>query len=119
MKCLFYEKKIRFICTLTYGYDEVGTGVVTPSHLIYGHRLADLPDGLLRNDEIEEEIGPMKRFRYLAKKRAHFWNRWQREYLVDLREHHKQQAQDERKVVETGDVVLVHGENEKRGSWNS
>ena len=61
---------------LTYDYDELGAEMLTPSHLIYGRRLLSLPE--MRNDEEESETGLLKRFRYLAKLRIHFWNRWRR-----------------------------------------
>ncbi|XP_048580427.1 uncharacterized protein LOC116614572 [Nematostella vectensis] len=100
---------------LTYEYDEVGAEMLTPSHLLFGRRLLNLPDEL-RDDEDEEVNGMMKRFRYLAKKRRHFWNRWFKEYLVDLREQHKV-VNSGRKVAEVGDVVLLFDETLKRSEW--
>lgn len=61
--------------------------MLTPSHLIYGRPLLSLPE--IRNDEEESEMGLLRRFRYLDKLRIYFWNRWRREYLTDLREHHQ------------------------------
>ena len=102
---------------LTYEYDELGAEMLTPAHLIYGRRLSTLPDEL-RNDDEENELGMLKRFRHLARLRIHFWNRWRREYLADLREHHRSTGKKGAvKEVEIGDVVLVHGEHMKRGSW--
>ena len=102
---------------LTYEYDELGAEMLTPAHLIYGRRLANLPDEL-RNDEEEGELGILRRFRYLARLRMHFWNRWRKEYLTDLREHHGSTGKKGVvKQVEIGDAVLVHGEHMKRGSW--
>ena len=57
---------------LTYDYDDLGADMLTPSHLIYGRRLLSLPE--MRNDEEESETGLLRRFRYLAKLRIHFWN---------------------------------------------
>ena len=99
---------------LTYDYDELGAEMLTPSHLIYGRRLLSLPE--MRNDEEESETGLLRRFRYLAKLRIHFWNRWRREYLTDLREHHRGKKESQNKVS-IGDVVLVHEDNAKRSNW--
>ena len=48
----------------------------------------------------------------------HFWSRWRREYIVDLRETHRIKN---RKAAEVklGDVVLIHEENTKRGMWKT
>ena len=70
----------------------------------------------MRNDEEESETGLLRRFRYLAKLRIHFWNRWRREYLTDLREHHRGKKESQNKVS-IGDVVLVHEDNAKRSNW--
>ena len=96
---------------LTYDYDELGAEMLTPSHLIYGRRLSSLPD--VRNDDEESETGLLRRFRYLARLRIHFWNRWQKEYLTDLREHHRGRKEIQNQVS-VGDVVLVHEDNVKR-----
>ena len=100
---------------LTYEYDEVGAEMLTPSHLIYGRRLLSLPEEA-RNDEEETETGLLKRFRYLARLRIHFWKRWRKEYLTDLREHQRGKGEGRSKVSE-GEVVLVHEDNVKRSNW--
>ena len=101
---------------LTYEYDEVGAEMLTPSHLIYGRRLINLPEEV-RDDEEENERGFLKRFRYLAKLRIHFWNRWRKEYLVDLREHHRGNKEGKHDKVSVGELVLVHEDNVKRSNW--
>ena len=50
-------------------------------------------------------------------KKRHFWNRWRREYLADLREFHKGKRENSKRVVEKGDVVIVQEDNVKRGYW--
>ena len=69
---------------LTYEYDEIGGEMLTPSHLIFGFRLSSLPD-VIPSEEEECVPSANKRFHYLSKVRDHFWNRWRREYLTDLR----------------------------------
>ena len=100
---------------LTYAYDEVGSEPLTPSHLMVGRRLMSMPVG---NDSDESEEGYCsRRFQYLSKKKQHFWNRWRREYLADLREFHRGKREGSERVVEKGDVVIVHEDNVKRGNW--
>ena len=53
---------------------------------------------------------------YLVKKINHFWSRWRNEYLVDLREVHRNNGH---KIpdISIGDVVQVKEDNVKRGQW--
>ena len=75
-----------------------------------------MPDEVCDEEE-EGENGFLKRFRYLAKKRLHFWNRWRREYLTDLREYHKHGKRELAVELQVGDVVLVKEDNIKRNGW--
>ena len=56
-------------------------------------------------------------FHYLSKVRDHFWNRWRREYLTDLREYDRGKCESQVRTVSIGDVVIVFEENVKRGLW--
>ena len=103
---------------LTYIYDEVDCQPLTPSHLMYGRRLMNLAEGAngVSNGFEEDESNHTKRFLYLMKKLNHFWSRWRREYLVDLREMHKNNGIKESDIA-IGDVVLIKEDNVKRGQW--
>ena len=59
-----------------------------------------------------------RRFRYLARMRKHFWRRWRKEYLTNLREFHKVKKGKQSVGAKVGDVVLVIDENLKRGCWS-
>ena len=103
---------------LTYLYDELGEAL-TPSHLLYGHRLSHLSEGINPEIDPNDDVDNLsRRFLYLTKKLSHFWNRWRKEYLTDLREFHKMQF---RKAVpiEIGDLVLLQEDNVKRGQWKT
>eukprot|EP00794_Sanderia_malayensis_P016165 gene16165-biopygen13734 len=101
---------------LTYLYDELGD-VLTPSHLLYGHRFSSLSEGIDPHSELDESDDKVcKRFLYLTKKLSHFWNRWRKEYLTDLREFHKM-SNSETVPVKKGDLVLLREDNVKRGQW--
>ena len=72
-----------------------------------------------KDSDSEAENKLLKRFRYLAKKKRHYWSRWRREYLVDLREHHKVSKRKNDPKAKVGDVVLVEEDNKKRGQWKT
>ena len=102
---------------LTYEYDEVGEEVLTLSHLIFGRRINSLPDVV---DEPEEAIGEREctaRFRYLSNRLEHFWNRWRKEYLIGLREAHRNKGKESAIASSVGDVVIVEVEGRKRCEW--
>ena len=94
--------------------DEVEADVITPSHFIFGHML-DEGTNQVSDDHVRDV---KRRFRYLARMRKHFWRRWQKEYLTNLRKFHKVKKSKESLDAKVGDVVLVFDENVKRGCWN-
>ena len=102
---------------LTYVYDEIESEALTPMHFIHGRRIQGMPDEVKDEDDVSES-GLIRRYRYLARLKKHFWNRWQKEYLVDLREHHRRTGKDEKSdEAKVGDVVLVQQDGVKRGLW--
>ena len=87
--------------------------------MILEHRLSQLSEFVDLNSDLNEGITPenfSRRFMYVTRKLNHFWTRWRREYLTDLREAHRMQK---RKlcIVEEGDIVLVQEDNVKRNLW--
>ena len=106
---------------LTYVYEEGDSEEpLTPSHLMHGRRLTSLPPYPSRRDEEEEEVsvkGLNKRLKYLSCKLDHFWKRWKREYLSELREHHRRNLPKGSTVVQVGDMVTVAEEGVSRGKW--
>ena len=72
---------------LTYEYNEVDQQVLTP----YSFDLWAKNQNTSRRDRIEpddvvSEAQCSARFKYLSTRLSHFWNRWRREYLANLRE---------------------------------
>ena len=104
---------------LTYEYNEVDQQVLTPSHLIYGRRIKTLPDEIVEPDDVVSEAQCSARFKYLSTRLSHFWNRWRREYLANLREFHRCNTRNQDRTVEVGDVVVVFEEEKKRGKWKT
>ena len=58
-----------------------------------------------------------KRQKHLDLVLKHFWNRWRREYLSELREHHRGKKISQSRVIRKGDVVCVHENNVPRQRW--
>ena len=104
---------------LTYLYDELGGEVLTPSHFITGRRLTMLSTGIEYRSQFDEEDNQSslcKRFLHLTRLLNHFWSRWKKEYLLDLRESHRMNKNTPADI-KTGDIVVVQDDNLKRGQW--
>ena len=98
---------------------------LTPSHLVVGRRLLNLPDYLGHicdpgDEDFEVNASQLtKRVKHLASVLNHFWKRWRSEYLNELRESHRYSAKKTpaRSSVSKGDVVIVHDDTLPRGLW--
>lgn len=107
---------------LSYVSSEDYEEPLTPSHLLCGHRIMSLPDN--RSSEAEDsdaDFQPQdldRRMRHLSNVIYHFWKRWRKEYLLELRNSHRNVTQhSSNRVVSIGDVVIVHDEDQPRGKW--
>ena len=48
----------------------------------------------------------------------HFWVRWHKEYLVNLREHHKINSYKKNKpTIQLNDIIIIEDANRPRSSW--
>ena len=101
---------------LTYVYEELEEPI-TPSSLCIGRRLLSpipkIQDSILGTTATELS----KRQKHLDLVLKHFWNRWRREYLSELREHHLGKKTSQSRVIKKGDVVCVHEDNVPRHRW--
>ena len=98
---------------LTYDYSEFGEDMITPAQLIYGYRFDNIPEEV-KDEEDEKDLHG--RIPYIANKWSHYWQRWHREYLLDLREHHKKiQKKNGSQLIKGGDVVIIFDELLPRG----
>lgn len=105
---------------LTYVYSDVCEQPLTPSHLVIGKRLATLPDSSDLSDEEDDAHTLQKRARYLERLLKHFWNRWLKEYLVNLRESHRSKCKKgQTRDISIGDIVIIHDENIARSKWRT
>ena len=98
---------------------------LTPSHLLTGHRLISLPDPLISSED-PDYITPStssilsRRMQHLTAVLDHFWQRWKREYLTELREGHRfahKKTPTNPKPVSIGDIILIHDEDHPKLYW--
>lgn len=100
---------------------------LTPSHLIVGRRILNLPDNLSHMWDLEDTEFTLdsdqatNRVKHLNNILNHFWNRWRREYLSELREVHsntaKKHPNSDNSQIAIGDIVIVHDDHLPRGLW--
>eukprot|EP00794_Sanderia_malayensis_P004234 gene4233-biopygen3409 len=102
---------------LTYQGEELEDEPLTPNHLIFGRRLQQMPAA---PDDFEEEDVALRR-RHIETKLNQIWSRWNKEYLLGLREFHKSKENVKKSgyEVQPGDIVLVENKHAQRGMWKS
>ena len=70
---------------LTFVHSEDMEEPLTPSHLMLGRRIRSIPDDIVIEEEKENKVVILsRRHRYISVILSHFWNRWKREYVVEL-----------------------------------
>ena len=117
IEAIINSRPLTFLCA-----DDVEEPL-TPSHLIVGRRLLSLPDNLEYSEPDDEDFkvtggSLQRRARYLNSVLNHFWRRWSREYLLELRDAHRHHnANTAPTTVRPGDVVVVHDEGHPRAFW--
>ena len=99
---------------------------ITPSHLLIGRRVLNLPDALSHSslDPGDEEFtlnaSQLEKRRKLLNDSVNlFWKRWRTEYLTELRDSHRKlyHGRAGSPSIAIGDVVIVHDESLPRGFW--
>ena len=100
---------------LTFIYEIPGDEVLTPSYLIHGRRI----NTILINQSEEEHTHFEDRFIYLSKILVNFRNRWNKEYLLQLREHFKYKNEKGLDICDKGGIVLVYEPNKKRADFKT
>ena len=119
--CLFYDELLTLVTEvlnsrpLTYVSSEDIEEPLTPSHLLGGYRILTLPDPPIPDDQDYSPEGLTRRMSHLSRILQHFWNRWKREYLLELREFHCTcKERGSTYIVKEGDDVT---EYDPRGFW--
>ncbi|XP_065911263.1 uncharacterized protein [Dysidea avara] len=91
---------------------------LTPSHLLYGRRIRQVPHVLNKPEEDPTYVNGSSMRDKVDKHSVviqKFWNRWKTEYLTSLREFNKISGHN-KEVIKVGDVVIVHDEK-PRMQW--
>ena len=106
---------------LTYVYDgDPGNGCLTPSHLFMGRRVLSQRSSEEVYDILDASVTSadlVKRANHLKHVLQHFWSRWSKEYLTELREHHRVTKRRMNSPQIQGDVVCIHDEKLPRNLW--
>ena len=99
---------------LTYLYSDNVNQALTPAHLIYGKRLLTLPDSIVYPPELLN-----KRMKYLITLQNKFWQKWQSEYLSELREQHKERnnkgSKSMNREIQEGELVTIQEDSLPKG----
>eukprot|EP00794_Sanderia_malayensis_P021332 gene21332-biopygen16365 len=113
-------KKVQAILNnrlLYYQGEELEEESMTQNHLIFGHRLVQMPD--IPNEMFKEQEDGRVRFKHIEARLKSIWDHWQKEYLLGLREFHKQRSDSQRTDyrLKPGDIVQIEKKGVNRGIW--
>lgn len=104
---------------LTYALEEPGElSVLTPSHLLTGKRLIALPDSRQTSVPSSTAADINRRWKYRRSLVNAFWNRWQKEYLLQLRSAHLIPSRQDN-FLSVDDIVIVHDDHAKPHMWKT
>ena len=105
-------------CPLTYVYPNEIENALTPNHLLFGRTLFSTSDLNTPIQFTPQNItAQSKKVNRIIN---HFWDRWHKEYIVNLRETHKQNLQNRHQQhIRLNDIVLIHDENLPRLTWRN
>ena len=101
---------------LTYVYEDLEEPL-TPASLCIGRRLLSPVPKSQGSSSCTTVPELSRRQKHLDLVLKHFWNRWRREYLSELREHHLGKKTTQSRVIKQGDVVCVHEDRLPRQRW--
>ena len=124
-----YEEFLTFVCEaeliinsrpLTYVYESPeGEGPLTPSMLVSGYNLTDLPpiDGMKIGRK--DPMIARERLKYINRLIQHFWSRFHKEYMAELvdRGFGRKNKGEVQRAPKEGELVLLRGENLPRSRW--
>ena len=93
---------------------------LTPSHLLFGRRIGQVPHVLNKPEELEDptyisDNVMREKINKHSMAIEKFCNRWKTEYLTSLREFNKISGHN-KEVIKVGNVVIVH-DKQPRMQW--
>ena len=106
---------------LTYVSSDDPEEPLTPSHLMYGRRILSLPEVIgNRQASLDHTVSSEdlpRRWKYLGLLLEHFWRRWSREYVTELRNLHRQKSRPRSSIAVSEEDVTVLEDNLPRSQW--
>ena len=99
---------------LSYVEDDIQLPLLTPNMMMLGTSNALLEPEIERIDNKDLR----RRAKYLQKCRENLWQRWKSEYIRALRERHNLKFKDTDLKIQTGEVVMIKGDEKNRGEWS-
>lgn len=105
---------------ITYVYDEpTEPSPLTPAHFLIGKRLLSLPVSRTTSEDllVSSRNSLVKKFKHQQHVLNHFWRRWRKNYLLDLRS--GTICPQNKQIIEfkKDDVVLIHDDRYPRNIW--
>lgn len=98
---------------------QCGGALACPAHFLIGTSLLSTPGPGNGDDSYINQVtreNTISKLRYRQKLLDHLWNRWRREYVLELRSfHHHPSASD--RSLQVGDVVFVEATGTPRSLW--
>ena len=109
-------------CPLSYLHTKSSeASPLTPAHFLTGQRITTLPPYPLglRNSSSEKTTATQlnKRLQYRQRLSTNFWNRWKKDYLMELRSAHHVSNPSNQSIFKVGDVVLIHEDKQPKHMW--
>ena len=93
--------------------DPQGPEPLTPNHLITMKSQVTLPPP---GEFVKEDVYARKRWRRVQFLVKEFWNRWRKEYILNLQARSKWNK--EKRNLEVGDIVILKEDDMIRGFWS-
>lgn len=91
--------------------DPTDLEVLTPGHFLVGQALKAVPESALLN----KNENHLNRWQVLQKMSQHFWDKWQKEYLVRLQQRKKWTTESPN--LKVGQLVLIMDDNQAPANW--
>ena len=122
---LTYEEQLTVICEiesvinsrpLCYVYDDSIKDVIAPSHLLLGRRVLTKLDSDFNENNMDCNA-LSRQVHYLQTLIFHYWNRWRREYLSELRERHKLTNIIPDHQIKLNEDVIIEETHVPRSRW--
>ena len=98
---------------LTYIEDNIQNPIFTENSMLLGQDTV-----MLEEDTKEDDRNSCKKHqKYIVRCKDAAWRRWKREYLTVLHESHNMAHKTKVLKIDIGDVIMIKGEDKKRGKW--